>query len=62
MQRAPNAVDREEALNRMLAGIPSDASVHVVVEALRKDFGCELSLPEAGLETDVGREARARLH
>ncbi len=36
---APNAVDREEALMKMLEGTPSDAAVHAVAEAVRADKG-----------------------
>ncbi|HEY3131917.1 MAG TPA: M1 family aminopeptidase [Acidobacteriota bacterium] len=37
LKYAPNAVDRQEALKRMLDGTPSDAAVQAVVEALRAD-------------------------
>lgn len=37
LQHAPNAVDRQEAMKKMLEGTPSDAAVQAVVEALRAD-------------------------
>ncbi|MCI0662855.1 MAG: aminopeptidase, partial [Acidobacteria bacterium] len=36
---APNAVDRQEAMKKMLEGTPTDASVQAVVEELRADKG-----------------------
>ena len=36
---APNAVDRQEAMKRMLEGTPSDAAVKAVAEAVRADNG-----------------------
>ncbi len=36
---APNAVDRQEAMKRMLGGSPSDAAVRAVAEAVRADNG-----------------------
>jgi aminopeptidase N len=36
---APNAVDREEAIRKMLAGTPSDAAVGAVADAVRADKG-----------------------
>ena len=36
---APNAVDRQEAMNRMLAETPSDATVQAVAEAVQADRG-----------------------
>jgi aminopeptidase N len=36
---APNAVDRAEAMDRLLSGTPSDAMVHATAEAVRADKG-----------------------
>ncbi len=36
---APNAVDREEAMRRMLEGTPSDGAVQAVAESVRADNG-----------------------
>jgi len=37
LRYAPSAVDRQEAMKKMLEGTPPDAAVHAVVEALRAD-------------------------
>jgi aminopeptidase N len=37
LHQAPNAVDREEAMRRLLARTPSDATLQMVTEALRAD-------------------------
>jgi aminopeptidase N len=39
LRHAPNAVDRQEALTRLLAGTPSDAAVKLAAEAVRMDVG-----------------------
>lgn len=39
LKHAPNAVDRQEAMKKLLEGTPTDASVQAVVEALRADTG-----------------------
>jgi aminopeptidase N len=39
LKYAPNAVDREEAMKRMLEGTPSDAAVKVVADAVGADKG-----------------------
>jgi aminopeptidase N len=39
LRYAPNAVDREEAMKRMLEGTPSDAAIQAVAEVLRADRG-----------------------
>jgi len=39
LNHAPNAVDRQEAMKKMLEGTPTDASMQAVVEALRADTG-----------------------
>ena len=38
LKYAPNAVDRQEAMKRMLEGTPSDAAVQAVAEVLRQDL------------------------
>src|SRR5262249_31614277 len=45
LRYAPNAVDRGEALHRLLAGTPSDATIAVVVETLRADSGANPVFP-----------------
>jgi aminopeptidase N len=39
LKHAPNAVDREEAMKKMLEGTPADAVMQAVVEAIRADKG-----------------------
>jgi aminopeptidase N len=49
LRAAPDATDREEAMQRLLAGAPSDATIHAVVESLRADSG------EFPVFTSIGR-------
>jgi aminopeptidase N len=58
LKYAPNAVDRQTALNRMLEGTPSDAAVQAAVEAVRADKGPFPALRSAG---QLGELRRADL-
>ena len=52
---APNAVDRSEALNRMLAGTPSDEAVRTAVEVLSADNGQFPAFPTTSRLGDLKR-------